>query len=53
MQLYAEIKIHRMMIHPHIVRFHECFEDTDNVYMVLDLCPNGVSVLYPTEPPQA
>ena len=40
-QLYAEIKIHRTLTHPNIVQFQECFEDLDNVYMTLELCPNG------------
>lgn len=34
-----------MLAHPHIVRFEDCFEDADNVYMVLELCENGVSRL--------
>ncbi|KAH9924034.1 Pkinase-domain-containing protein [Fomitopsis serialis] len=40
-KLYAEIKIHRSLDHPNIVRFQECFEDDDNVYMTLELCHNG------------
>lgn len=40
-QLYAEIKIHRSLAHPNIVRFQECFEDDDNVYMTLELCTSG------------
>ncbi|KAF8842470.1 Pkinase-domain-containing protein [Paxillus ammoniavirescens] len=40
-KLYAEIKIHRSLAHPNIVRFHDCFEDDDNVYMTLDLCHSG------------
>ncbi|PCH34951.1 Pkinase-domain-containing protein [Wolfiporia cocos MD-104 SS10] len=40
-KLYAEIKIHRSLDHPNIVRFQECFEDDENVYMTLELCPNG------------
>jgi serine/threonine protein kinase len=44
-QLWAEIKLHQMLAHPHIVRFEDCFEDADNVYMVLELCENGVSRL--------
>lgn len=30
-----------MLKHPNIVRFDECFEDIDNVYMVLELCDHG------------
>ncbi|KIM34660.1 hypothetical protein M413DRAFT_33120 [Hebeloma cylindrosporum] len=40
-KLYAEIKIHRSLQHPNIVNFQECFEDSDNVYMTLELCPSG------------
>ncbi|OJA20238.1 hypothetical protein AZE42_02693 [Rhizopogon vesiculosus] len=40
-KLYAEIKIHRSLAHPNIVRFQECFEDDDNVYMTLELCTSG------------
>ncbi|PFH49070.1 hypothetical protein AMATHDRAFT_5215 [Amanita thiersii Skay4041] len=40
-KLYAEIKIHRSLLHPNIVSFHDCFEDQDNVYMTLELCPSG------------
>ncbi|KAF8957807.1 kinase-like domain-containing protein [Flammula alnicola] len=40
-KLYAEIKIHRSLEHPNIVNFQECFEDADNVYMTLELCPSG------------
>lgn len=35
-----------MMAHPHIVQFVECFEDQENVYMLLDLCPYGVSTFF-------
>ncbi|KAG6857063.1 hypothetical protein H0H87_010028 [Tephrocybe sp. NHM501043] len=40
-KLYAEIKIHRSLEHPNIVRFQECYEDTDHVYLALELCPSG------------
>ncbi|EKM57520.1 uncharacterized protein PHACADRAFT_115710 [Phanerochaete carnosa HHB-10118-sp] len=40
-KLYAEIKIHRALKHPNIVRFMDCFEDDENVYMTLELCHNG------------
>ncbi|KIJ59921.1 hypothetical protein HYDPIDRAFT_177620 [Hydnomerulius pinastri MD-312] len=40
-KLYAEIKIHRSLSHPNIVRFQDCFEDDDNVYMTLELCHSG------------
>ncbi|KAG6902159.1 hypothetical protein C0995_003633 [Termitomyces sp. Mi166 len=40
-KLYAEIKIHRSLEHPNIVRFHDCFEDEEHVYLALELCPSG------------
>ncbi|KJA14333.1 hypothetical protein HYPSUDRAFT_208789 [Hypholoma sublateritium FD-334 SS-4] len=40
-KLYAEIKIHRSLQHPNIVNFQDCFEDSENVYMTLELCPSG------------
>lgn len=44
-QLWAEIKLHQMLGHPNIVRFDDCFEDQANVYMILELCDNGVRVV--------
>jgi serine/threonine protein kinase len=41
-KLYAEIKLHRAMDHPHIVQFHSCFEDSQNVYLQMELCEHGV-----------
>jgi serine/threonine protein kinase len=32
------------MSHPNIVDFKKVFEDSDNVYMILELCPNGTFV---------
>lgn len=32
-----------MLSHPNIVGFKECFDDEENVYMVLELCEKGVS----------
>ncbi|KAH6908386.1 Pkinase-domain-containing protein [Coprinopsis sp. MPI-PUGE-AT-0042] len=40
-ELYAEIKIHKFLGHPNIVTFLDCFEDEDNVYITLELCPSG------------
>lgn len=40
-KLFAEIKIHKSLDHPNIVKFEECFEDEENVYMVLELCESG------------
>ena len=41
-KLIAEIKIHQMLYHDNIVRFKHVFEDDNNVYMILELCENGV-----------
>jgi len=37
-QLREEIKIMTELDHPHILRLHECFENDDNIYLILDLC---------------
>ena len=34
------------MSHEHICRFVHCFEDDDNVYMVLELCENKTLIDY-------
>ena len=39
-KLMSEIKIHRALHHPHIVGFEHFFEDTENVYILLELCQN-------------
>ncbi|EPS38413.1 hypothetical protein H072_7860 [Dactylellina haptotyla CBS 200.50] len=36
----GELQVHKTMEHPNIVRFKECFEDPQNVYMILELCSN-------------
>ncbi|RKO85410.1 kinase-like domain-containing protein, partial [Blyttiomyces helicus] len=43
-KLIAEIRIHQMMEHDHIVRFDHVFEDTENVYMILEICENRTLV---------
>ncbi|TIB01567.1 hypothetical protein E3P96_02363 [Wallemia ichthyophaga] len=40
-KLYAEIKLHKALSHPNIVGFEECFEDEENVYMLMELCKAG------------
>ena len=40
MQFFGEIQVHKTMQHPNIVHFVECFEDSLNIYMILELCPN-------------
>ncbi|XP_038053272.1 serine/threonine-protein kinase PLK1-like [Patiria miniata] len=37
-KMSMEIAIHRSISHPHIVGFHGFFEDSDNVYILLELC---------------
>jgi len=37
-KMSQEISIHRSLQHRHIVGFHGFFEDSDNVYIILELC---------------
>ena len=46
-QLQTEIKIHRTLQHPRVVRFEMFFEDRENVYILLELCTNYVSRTLP------
>lgn len=39
-KLMSEIKIHRSLNYSNIVRFEHFFEDSDNVYILLELCTN-------------
>ena len=39
-KLMSEIKIHKSLRHPNIVRFDHHFEDSENVYILLELCQN-------------
>ena len=39
-KLTSEIKIHKSLNHPHIVAFDHYFEDTENVYILLEICQN-------------
>lgn len=39
-QLISEIKIHRSLIHDKVVKFERVFEDSENVYILLELCTN-------------
>lgn len=39
-KLLSEIKIHRSLNHPHIVKFEHVFEDNENVYILLEMCTN-------------
>ena len=40
-KLQSEIKIHRSLHHPNVVKFLDFFEDVDNVYIVMELCANS------------
>jgi serine/threonine protein kinase len=37
-----EIKIHKTLHHQNIVELREVFEDDRNLYIMLELCENGV-----------
>ncbi len=39
-KLASEINIHKSLNHPGVVRFENNFEDSRNVYILLELCPN-------------
>lgn len=39
-QLITEIKIHKSLNHPHVVKFEHVFEDHENVYILLEICSN-------------
>ena len=36
-----EIKIHRSLIHEHICKYEHSFEDKNNVYIIMEYCPDG------------
>lgn len=38
-----EIAIHKSLNHKNIVKFYSFFDDSDNVYIVLELCKSRVS----------
>lgn len=40
-KLLGEIKIHKVLKHPNIVKFIDCFEDDVNVYILLEMCSNN------------
>jgi len=39
-KLKSEIAIHRSLNHDKVVKFYDHFEDSDYVYIILELCPN-------------
>lgn len=36
----TEIRVHRQLIHKNICKFEHSFEDKDNIYILLEYCPN-------------
>ena len=44
-KMAQEISIHRSLVHKHVVGFHSFFEDSNFVFIVLELCKRRVSVL--------
>lgn len=36
-----EIKIHKKLEHPHIIKLRHAFEDKQNIYLVLDYAEHG------------
>ncbi|VDL76811.1 unnamed protein product [Nippostrongylus brasiliensis] len=38
-KMTQEVHIHRNLSHPHVVQLYSFFEDSDNVYITLELCP--------------
>ena len=39
-KLISEIKIHKSLHHPNIVAFEHYFEDSENVYLLIEICDN-------------
>jgi polo-like kinase 1 len=39
-KLMSEIKIHRSLHHTNVVNFEHFFEDSENVYILLEMCHN-------------
>ncbi|XP_043230271.1 serine/threonine-protein kinase PLK1-like [Amphibalanus amphitrite] len=38
-KIAREIDLHRHLRHRNVVRFEHCFEDSENVYIILEYCP--------------
>lgn len=45
-KMTQEIKIHQSLKHKNIVGFYNFFEDDCNIYIVLELCPKRVRILF-------
>jgi len=44
--LKREIRIHRKLDHPHVIKLQYYFEDKENVYLVLEYAENGNLFFY-------
>lgn len=44
--LKREIKIQKRLDHPHIIKLYHTFEDSENVYLVLEYAKNGSLFFY-------
>ncbi len=44
--IQKEVEINRSLNHKHVAGFQTAFEDTNFVYLVLELCKNGVISAY-------
>lgn len=42
-KMTQEIAIHSSLNHPNVVKFYSFFEDTFNIYIVLELCKKRVN----------
>lgn len=45
-KMTQEITIHRSLNHPNVVKFYSFFEDTFNIYIVLELCKKRVKHIF-------
>lgn len=45
-KMAQEISIHRALLHKHVVGFHSFFEDTNFVFIVLELCKRRVNACW-------
>jgi len=41
-KITREIELHRNLVHSNVVRFYHCFEDEENVYIILENCSKKV-----------
>ena len=40
-QIVSEVNILRELNHPHIVKYYETYDDTNHIYMCMELCTGG------------